>query len=75
MNTLTLVPAGEYADKSVKSMDDRRVYEIYPGNKLEAIQDFEGRSVQPGAEAGSAPARPGWGIDGGGGPACPNICS
>jgi hypothetical protein len=34
-------------------MDDRRVYEIYPGTKLEAIQDFEGRTIQPGAEQGS----------------------
>jgi hypothetical protein len=30
-DVMTLVPTSEYADKSVKSMDDRRVYEIYPG--------------------------------------------
>ena len=45
---MTLVPAGEYADQSVKSMDSRRVYEIYPGSKLKAIRDFEDRAIQPG---------------------------
>ena len=59
---MTLVPANEYADKSVKSIDDRRIYEIYPGAKLESIQDFEGRSLEPGGESGTltitgAPAR------------------
>ena len=29
-DVMTLVPASEYADKNVKSMDNRRVYEIYP---------------------------------------------
>ena len=48
-DVMTLVPAGSYADKSVKAMDNRRVYEIYPG-KLEMIQDFEGRSLEPTAD-------------------------
>jgi alpha-D-xyloside xylohydrolase len=52
-DVMTLVPAADYTDKSVKSMDDRRVYEIYPGTKLEAIQDFEGRTVEPGGEPGA----------------------
>jgi alpha-D-xyloside xylohydrolase len=57
-DVMTLVPADEYGDKQVKSLDDRRVYEIYPlaklpGAKLESIQDFEGRSVEPGDEAGT----------------------
>lgn len=52
-DVMTLVPASEYADKSVKSMDNRRVYEIYPGNKLEAIRDFESRSIEPGDQRGS----------------------
>ena len=52
-DVMTLVPAGEYADKSVKSMDNRRVYEIYPGSKVEAIRDFEDRSIQPGAQSSS----------------------
>jgi alpha-D-xyloside xylohydrolase len=47
-DVMTLVPAGEYADKNVKSMDNRRVYEVYPGSKLEAIRDFEDRSITPG---------------------------
>jgi alpha-D-xyloside xylohydrolase len=60
-DVMTLVPAGEYADKGVKSIDNRRVYEIYPGATLESIRDFEGRTIEPG-EAGTlnitgAPAR------------------
>jgi hypothetical protein len=51
-----LVPANEYTDTSVKSIDNRRVYEIYPiaepGAKLESIQDFEGRSISSGGEPG-----------------------
>ena len=49
------MPAGEYADKGVKSLDNRRVYEIYPGEKLEAIQDFEGRTIQPESASTSDP--------------------
>jgi len=53
-DVMTLVPADEYSDKSVKSIDNRRVYEIYPGTnsggKLESIQDFEGRLIEPGGE-------------------------
>ena len=44
-DVMTLVPGGEFADKGVKSMDSRRVYELYPGT-LEAIHDFEGRSIE-----------------------------
>jgi alpha-D-xyloside xylohydrolase len=51
-DVMTLVPAGQFADTSVKAMDNRRVYEIYPGS-LRKIQDFEGRSIQPGAEPGT----------------------
>jgi hypothetical protein len=29
------------------------VYEIYPGTKLESIQDFEGRTISPGDQAGN----------------------
>ena len=52
-DVMTLVPANEYADKQVKSMDNRRVYEIYPGAKLESIQDFEGRSISSGDQTGT----------------------
>jgi hypothetical protein len=37
----------------VQSLDDRRVYEIYPGAPLRALTDFEGRQLTPGAEPGS----------------------
>lgn len=45
-DVMTLVPRNEYQDQSVKSLDDRRIYEIYPG-KSPAITDFEGRTLQP----------------------------
>jgi hypothetical protein len=37
----------------VKSIDNRRVYEIYPGSKLESIQDFEERTISPGDQVGT----------------------
>jgi hypothetical protein len=37
----------------VKSMDNRRVYEIYPGIKLASIHDFEDRIIEPGSEPGA----------------------
>jgi len=52
-DVMTLVPPGEYKDRSVKSLDDRRVYEIYPGASLRPITDFEGRTVAPGQESAS----------------------
>lgn len=42
---MTLVPAAEFANHSVKSLDDRRVYEMYPGNTRASIRDFEDRSL------------------------------
>jgi hypothetical protein len=47
------VPQKEYKDQKVQSLDDRRVYEIYPGAPLHALTDFEGRQLTPGAEPGS----------------------
>jgi alpha-D-xyloside xylohydrolase len=52
-DVMTLVPREEYQDQTVKSLDDRRVYEIYPGAPLRALTDFEGRHLTPGAEPGS----------------------
>ncbi|MGZ5154665.1 MAG: hypothetical protein ACXWC5_31985 [Burkholderiales bacterium] len=52
-DVMTLVPATKYADKQVKSIDNRRVYEIYPGAKPESIQDFEGRSISSGDQPGT----------------------
>jgi alpha-D-xyloside xylohydrolase len=47
-DVMTLVPQSEYKDQAVKSLDNRRVYEIYPGLLLRSITDFEGRMVGPG---------------------------
>jgi alpha-D-xyloside xylohydrolase len=52
-DVMTLVPQKEYKDQKVKSLDDRRVYEIYSGAPLRALTDFEGRQLTPGAEPGS----------------------
>ncbi|HMD70940.1 MAG TPA: TIM-barrel domain-containing protein [Bryobacteraceae bacterium] len=52
-DVMTLVPQAEVKDPKVKSLDDRRVYEIYPGQPLREIVDFEGRAVKPGADARS----------------------
>ena len=49
-DVMTLVPPGEYKDQTVKSLDNRRVYEIYPGAQLRSITDFEGRTVAPGPQ-------------------------
>jgi alpha-D-xyloside xylohydrolase len=34
-------------------LDERRVYELYPGTPLRAITDFEDRTVAPGPDSGS----------------------
>jgi alpha-D-xyloside xylohydrolase len=52
-DVMTLTPAADYRDKSVKGLDDRRVYDIYPGSTLRAITDFEGRGIGPGTEPGT----------------------
>jgi len=46
---MTLVPRAEVKNPQVRTLDDRRVYEIYPGEPLRAITDFEGRTVAMGA--------------------------
>ncbi|MGA9626483.1 MAG: TIM-barrel domain-containing protein [Bryobacteraceae bacterium] len=52
-DVMTLVPQTEYKDQAVKSLDNRRVYEIYPGAQLRSITDFEGRTVAPGPQPAS----------------------
>lgn len=52
-DVMTLVPQSEYKDQAVKSLDNRRVYEIYPGAQLRSITDFEGRTVAPGPQPAS----------------------
>jgi alpha-D-xyloside xylohydrolase len=43
-DVMTLVPQSESGNPTVKSMDDRRVYEVIDGGDA-TIKDFEGRSV------------------------------
>jgi alpha-D-xyloside xylohydrolase len=46
-DVMTLVPAAESGNTSVKSLDDRRVYELLPGDtKAVTITDFEGRTLR-----------------------------
>jgi alpha-D-xyloside xylohydrolase len=52
-DVMTLVAQAEFKDRNVKSLDDRRVYEIYPGARLREIADFEGRTLTPGADGKS----------------------
>ncbi len=52
-DVMTLVPRAGVKDPKVKSLDDRRVYEIYPGQRLRDLVDFEGRTLTPGADAKS----------------------
>jgi alpha-D-xyloside xylohydrolase len=44
-DTMTLVPSAESGNTSVKSLDDRRIYELYPGESAGAVTDFEGRTL------------------------------
>jgi alpha-D-xyloside xylohydrolase len=49
-DVMTLVPQRESGNSAVKSLDDRRVYEVY-GSGDAAITDFEGRKVVRGANS------------------------
>jgi alpha-D-xyloside xylohydrolase len=42
---MTLVPEAESHNSSLHALDDRRIYDIYPGSSR-SIVDFEGRTVQ-----------------------------
>jgi hypothetical protein len=42
---MTLVPQSDFKDQGVRALDDRRVYEIYPGHERRTVTDFEGRSL------------------------------
>jgi len=44
-DVMTLVPQAEFKDRSVPALDERRVYEIYPGQEARIITDFEGRKL------------------------------
>ncbi len=47
-DVMTLVPQSESGNTQVKSMDDRRVYELIDGGGGASITDFEGRRVERG---------------------------
>jgi len=49
-DVMTLVPQSESGNKSVKAMDDRRIYELIDGSDA-TIRDFEGRTVVRGANS------------------------
>jgi len=44
-DVMTLVPRTDFSDRTVKALDDRRVYEIYPGKESRTLGDFEGRKL------------------------------
>lgn len=50
-DVMTLVPQSESGNKSVKAMDDRRVYELVDGPGGATIMDFEGRKIERGASS------------------------
>ncbi|WP_263410761.1 glycoside hydrolase family 31 protein [Terriglobus tenax] len=52
-DVMTLVPSGESGSKTVKTLDDRRVYELISGfsGPAKTIEDFEGRTVTRDADS------------------------
>ena len=44
-DVMTLVPQEESGNKTLKTLDDRRVYEVFGEDGAETIRDFEGRTV------------------------------
>jgi alpha-D-xyloside xylohydrolase len=44
-DVMTLVPQADFKDAAVKTLDDRRVYELYPGRELRSLTDFEARKL------------------------------
>ncbi len=54
---ITLAPV---RDAAVQALDDRRVYEVYPGSRPGSFTDFDGRKISHQAgelEISGAPAR------------------
>lgn len=60
-DVMTLVPRSEVKDAAVHALDDRRVYEVWPGSETTAFTDFEGRTISRDAGgiriSGGPPAR------------------
>jgi alpha-D-xyloside xylohydrolase len=50
-DVMTLVPQSESGNRSVKAMDDRRIYELVEGPGGASITDFEGRKVERGTNS------------------------
>lgn len=44
-DVMTLVPPSQSGNTQIQSLDDRRVYEVYPGAEAD-FTDFEGRTIQ-----------------------------
>ena len=55
-DVMTLVPWTGSGAPPVPTLDDRRVYEIYPG-ALRSLTDFEGRRLAPGSDGGRTTLR------------------
>jgi len=58
-DVMTLVPQREFSDAKVHALDDRRVYEIWGGEKESRVVDFEGRTIECDARAGKLQIRGG----------------
>src|ERR1035438_2376292 len=61
-DVMTLVPQNQVKNRAIQALDDRRIYEIYPGHEARTITDFESRKLVHEPEAGTltitgAPAR------------------
>ena len=61
-DVMTLTPRSEIKVQGIQALDDRRIYELYPGGGKRAMTDFESRSLVYDSEAKSlsitgAPAR------------------
>ena len=52
-DVMTLVPQSDFQDHSVHALDDRRVYELYPGHAARTVTDFEGRVLAYEPQSGS----------------------
>jgi alpha-D-xyloside xylohydrolase len=61
-DVMTLVPQAQVKNRAVQALDDRRVYELYPGHSARSFTDFESRTLAYDPQGGSltitgAPAR------------------
>jgi alpha-D-xyloside xylohydrolase len=52
-DVMTLVPQSDFKDRGVHALDDRRVYELYPGRATRTVTDFEGRVLAYEPQSGS----------------------